>query len=245
MDAAWLEPIRAYCERHDAAFWGEPLNAVSNGAFLLAGLAAGLRERRGAVRDPAARALAALVLVVGLGSFLFHTLAVRWAMLADVIPIAIFINAYFFLAMRRFLDLGGAGALAATIAFAGFAAGLSPLIDAATGLSSARLSNGSVDYLPAALALSGVAGALLIPPKICAPPKTFPLISARRAAGRSLLGIAGLFLASLACRTLDQALCAGLPTGTHFLWHALNAGVLYGLIETARRFRLRAARPPH
>src|SRR3978361_958141 len=92
------------------------------------GWGAGLRARGGCVALPAARALAALVLVVGLGSFLFHTLAVRWAMLADVIPIAVFINAYFFLAMRRFLGLWGAGALAATIAFAGFAAGLSPLI---------------------------------------------------------------------------------------------------------------------
>jgi hypothetical protein len=234
MDAAWLEPIRAYCERTGSGFWGEPLNAVSNGAFLIAAGAAALRERRGPMRDPAARALSALVLVVGIGSFLFHTLALRWAMLADVIPIALFIYAYFFLAMRRFLGLGPAGALGATLAFAAFAAGLAPLLDAATGLSSADLSNGSVDYLPAVLALVGVAGALLIPPQSCG------LGPARREAGRRLLAIAGLFLASLACRTLDRALCAGWPTGTHFLWHALNAGVLYGLIETARRFRERA-----
>ncbi|KAB1073020.1 ceramidase domain-containing protein [Methylobacterium planeticum] len=235
MDAAWFELIRAYCERVDPGFWAEPLNAVSNAAFLIAAAAAALRERRGAVRDPAARALAALVLVVGIGSFLFHTLAQRWAMLADVIPIALFIYAYFLLAMRRFLGLGAAGALAATLAFAAFGAGLAPLLDAATGLSSAQASNGSIDYVPALLGLLGVAAGLLVTPQ------TRALAPARRVAGRRLLAIAGLFLVSLICRTLDRALCAGLPTGTHFLWHALNAAVLYGLIETARQVRGRAA----
>src|SRR4051794_39285162 len=120
MDAGWFEPVRAYCERADAGFWAEPLNAASNAAFLVAAALAGRRATRGfggavgfgagplsrtgegahrgfddaaatATFDPAALALSLLVAVVGLGSFLFHTIAVRWAMLADVIPIALFI----------------------------------------------------------------------------------------------------------------------------------------------------------
>lgn len=226
MDASWFEPVRAYCERTDAAFWAEPLNAVSNGAFLAAAGAAVLRERMGRYQDPAALVLAGLVAVVGIGSFLFHTLANRWSMLADVIPIGLFIYAYFLLAMRRFLGLSAPVAAALTVAFAVASFGLAPAIDVVTGLSSAALSNGSIDYLPAVLALVGVGTALLL----AAGP-------AQRAAGLSLIGIAALFLLSLTFRTIDRSVCPGLTVGTHFLWHLLNAAVLYGLIAVALRFR--------
>lgn len=36
-----------------------------------------------------------------------------------------------------------------------------------------------------------------------------------------------LFAASLTCRSLDMLVCNWLSTGTHPLWHLLNAGVLY------------------
>lgn len=227
MSGNWFEPIRAYCERGDAGFWAEPLNAVSNAAFLVAAF---LAYRMAAYRrDPAAMALACLIGIIGIGSFLFHTVAVRWSMLADVVPIAVFIYAYFLLAMRRLLGLGLVPAILATLAFAGFAAGFEPALDTVTGLPVGTLSNGSIAYVPAILALAGVAAGLLAP-------QTCALGPARRRAGLSLLAVAGLFALSLTVRTLDAALCASLPTGTHFLWHCLNAAVLYGLVATASRF---------
>jgi hypothetical protein len=232
MSDTWFAPIRAYCERGDAGFWAEPLNAVSNGAFLIAAAAAWRERREGP--DPMARALAALVAVVGIGSFLFHTFAVRWSMLADVIPIALFIYAYFLLAMRRYFGLGIGAALGATLLFAVVGAGLEPALDGVTGRSMAALTNGSFGYAPAVLALLGV-GAGLLRPQTCA------LGPARRQAGLALIAIAALFSVSLAFRTADAALCASLPAGTHFVWHILNAAVLYGLVATALRFRARAA----
>ena len=44
---------------------------------------------------------------------------------------------------------------------------------------------------------------------------------------------------SLAARTLDRAACGAIPFGTHWLWHLLNACVLYALIATAARYRRR------
>jgi hypothetical protein len=229
MSDGWFAPIRAYCERGDAGFWAEPLNAASNGAFLVAAFLAFRLAGSGPKRDRAATALAGLVALVGIGSFLFHTLAVRWAMLADVIPIALFIYAYFFLALRRLLGLSLVPAILTTLGFAGFAAGLEPALDALTGQWVDRLSNGSIAYAPAILALVGVAAGLLMP-------QTCSLGPARSRAGLSLLAIAALFALSLTFRTLDAALCPSLPIGTHFLWHCLNAAVLYGLIATAWRF---------
>ena len=35
----WSAPIDAYCERLGPQFWAEPVNAATNGAFLIAALA--------------------------------------------------------------------------------------------------------------------------------------------------------------------------------------------------------------
>src|SRR3546814_1971004 len=89
--------IDLYCERVGPGLWAEPLNLVTNLAFILAGvlLVVALRRAEPAVRrDPAIIGLAVLVLVVGIGSGLFHSFATRWAALAAVIPIALFILFY-------------------------------------------------------------------------------------------------------------------------------------------------------
>ncbi|MGU3362101.1 ceramidase domain-containing protein [Methylobacterium sp. M6A4_1b] len=232
MAGHWLTPIYAYCERSDPGFWAEPVNALSNGAFLVAAGLAAWRVRRAGTGDVPALLLSALVAVVGLGSFLFHTLAVQWSLLADVIPIALFIDAYFLLAMRRFFGLGLMAALAATLGFAAFNIGLEPALDGLTGRSMEALTNGSIGYAPAILALAGVAAGLLAS-------QGRPLGPVRREAGRALLGVAALFAVSLAFRTLDRAVCPAWPLGTHALWHVLNAGVLHALIAVAARYRER------
>ena len=109
MATDWTAPIDAYCERIDASFWSEPVNALSNAAFLVAAAIAFARWRRAGASDLPALFLIAAVAVVGIGSFLFHTFANRWSRLADVIPIAVFIYGYFALAMRRFFGLGACG----------------------------------------------------------------------------------------------------------------------------------------
>jgi hypothetical protein len=48
-----------------------------------------------------------------------------------------------------------------------------------------------------------------------------------RTFGNWLLIASGFFAVSLTLRTLDQPLCSTIPTGTHFLWHCLNAIVLW------------------
>lgn len=218
----WFEPVRAYCERTGADFWSEPVNALSNVAFLIAAAAAARRATRTVPADRAGLALSGLIAVVGIGSFLFHTLAVTWSMLADVIPIAVFIYAYFTLALRRYLRLPALWVAAATAGFALSGFLLTPTLDRLTGRDIAAATNGSIDYVPALLALFGMAAA------------TFRRPEARvTGTGQRLAGIGALFLVSLTARTVDRAACPILPTGTHPLWHILNAAVLYALVATA------------
>src|SRR5262245_6566510 len=105
----WAEQIFLYCERgHNPAFWAEPLNALTNAAFIIAAALATvdfLRQPRGTV-GIAEAGLIAIVIVIG--SFLFHTFATRWAQVADWGPIIVFMLAYLAYAARRLLGLNWA-----------------------------------------------------------------------------------------------------------------------------------------
>jgi len=220
---SWSEQVFAYCERgQDGSFWAEPVNAITNGAFLIAAIAALAlwRARPAQERDWAQAWLTFLIFAVGAGSFLFHTYATRWSALADVVPIGLFMVSYLVYAMRRFLGENWVVTGLATIAFVaalGFAGGVR--------CGDGRCLNGSVGYLPALFAL--VVVGLLARGR------------GRRQAGDALLLGAGVFAISLTFRTLDMDLCDMATTpahgalGTHFMWHVLNGALLFILARAA------------
>lgn len=203
----WFEPIDNYCERLDAGFWAEPLNAFSNAAFIVAGLLL-LAQWRQSPRTLSGLLLTLNVLVIGLGSFLFHTFANRWSELADVLPITVFIHLYFLLALRHFLNFRWWIAAAATLAL--FAA--TPPI----GQALLPIIGGSAFYAPALMAIFGV---------------TLAASTTDRAVSSSLFITGCLFAVSITFRAADQPFCNSLPFGTHMLWHTLNALVLYRLVR--------------
>lgn len=210
----WLAPLDLYCERAGPGLWAEPLNALSNLAFLIAAgfLLPRLAEERQC--DWPAMGFAALIAIIGIGSGLFHLFANRWSLVADVAPITLFIYAYFLLGMMRFLELGWTSALIATAAF--FTGSL--LIENAAR----PFIGGSAGYLPGLVAILTVAA----------------LARPRAPQSARMLAWAGAaFAVSLTLRTLDQPLCPGLTVGTHFVWHILNAVTLAILVLAAARAR--------
>jgi hypothetical protein len=54
----------------------------------------------------------------------------------------------------------------------------------------------------------------------------------RRVARFTLLAAAGVYLAALFFRTIDNEVCPVLPIGTHFLWHILIGLVTYLAMRT-------------
>ncbi len=208
--------IIAYCERGDFGFWAEPLNAVTNASFLIAAGVMAWRLR--GVRLPLAWALVGVLAAIGVGSFLWHTFAARWAGLADVLPILVFILIYIFAATRDYLGLRAPWALLAVVLFFPYAflvvGGLGRLVP---GIGA----NGA--YLSVALLILGYA--LYLGPR--AP-----------ATARGLSIGAGILAVSLTFRALDGPLCDVLPMGTHFMWHLLNGLMLGWMIEVYRRHRL-------
>lgn len=204
-----------YCERATELFWGEPLNAASNLAFIFAGLAGWVWLRRSGRRDWPAALLVGLVFAIGVGSFLFHTMPQRWTLLADVILIQLFSFFYFGLALARFLGLPVLVSALGMLAFFGAAFGLNAALGSLLPVSV----RGSAGYGAFVLALFGMALAAR-------------LRGARREA--ALLLIAGaVFALSLTLRSLDGLACQSVPFGLHWAWHLLNACVLALLLSAA------------
>ena len=204
----WTEPLNNYCERLDAGFWSEPVNAITNASFILAALVAFLMWRKRAPGDWLALALILITLATGIGSFLFHTFANRWSLLADVIPIALFIHVYLFAALNRFLGLRWYWAVGMT--------GLFFVASPFAGRLFAPLVGSSAGYVPALAAIFVVAALVW-------------RSSARLAKGLAAAGV--VFAASLTFRMLDMPVCDSLALGTHFMWHILNGLVLFLLLR--------------
>lgn len=201
-------PMDIYCERTDIGLWNEPLNAASNLAFFIAAALLYKLYKANNTKDPESALLIALVAVVGLGSFLFHTFANQLTLLADVIPISILVLFYLWVGLRRLLGFGALKTALLLLVFAAAAVLTSWTPDA-------YRFNGSVAYFPCLAAI--VLIALNLPRGHAARP---PILQA-----------AAIFALSLTFRSLDMAVCPGLAIGTHFLWHLLNGVVLYLLVK--------------
>ena len=210
----WTEQVLdAYCERGGAAFWAEPVNAVTNASFLVA---AGVMAWRLRGHDlPLAKALVMVLAAIGVGSFLWHTHATRWAGLMDVLPILVFILIYIFAATRDYLRLPALAAVAAVVLFFPYSIGLS------IGL------GWLVPGIGANAAYAGVALLIVL----------YGVYLRRRSpdTARGLFIGAGLLALSLTFRALDKPLCEVWPLGTHFMWHLLNGLMLGWMIEVYRR----------
>lgn len=200
----WWTPLDHYCERVGPGLWAEPFNALTNGAFLIAAATILVRQRHAGRADKQLVVLALLTASVGVGSFLFHTLANRWSLVADIVPIAVVIYSFYFVAMTRFLRLSAlvAGVLTATLLV------LSPTLE----VIAKPLLGSSASYAPGLIATFGVAFAV-------------PL-SGRGSMPRLLAASGTIFSAALVFRILDAPLCGSWSVGTHFVWHLLNAVAL-------------------
>ena len=197
-----------YCERLSPAFWAEPINALSNAAFLIAAGFLSLRLFR--ARIPLRKVMDIVVLIgllccIAVGSFLWHTLATPSTEWADIVPILIYISLYLLSFLVRIARLKPLVVVALFLLYHAVNIGLQLRYPPQTF-------NGSMFYLPslATLILMGID-------------------SKRRQhpAAKHLLLAGGMFAVSIVFRTIDFALCPVWPIGTHFIWHILNAYVLY------------------
>lgn len=200
--STWLNPIDIYCERLDSSFWAEPINAITNFSFIVAGF---FLWR---LKTPRSALMAILVILIGLGSFSFHTYANRLTGLLDVLAIALYLVAFSFLIPKQWsrdsilIQLGSVLLLIVTIVLAQLLINhLRP----------------ALPWLPPGMYL-GAWLALLI----------YALVTqySNVPAARFLWLAVIIFPFSLLSRQLDTPLCESIGP-THWLWHLLNGLTLY------------------
>ena len=211
----WTRVIDGYCERTDPSYWSEPINAVTNAAFMVAAVLMWVRCKG----LHGGQVLAAILFAIGIGSFLFHTHATAWAALADTTPILMFVLTYIFLANRDFWGMRALSAALLTAAYIPYSAALVPAFNLLP------LFHISSVYWP-------------LPALIFA--YAFLLRARTPETAKGLAIGAAILCLSLTARSLDETLCESLPFGTHFLWHCLNALMLGWMIEVWRRHMLEA-----
>lgn len=200
----WSAQFDGYCERADFTYWAEPINAVTNAAFILAAVIMWRRARGLAM----AEVLCLLLFAIGVGSYLFHTHATLWAMTADVLPIGAFILVYLFAVNRDVVGLRTPFALIATFGFFPYAA--------------------AVVWITQQHAFFQISNFYWsVPLLLCL--YAMPLRHRPGILPGFLIGAALLSL-SISLRSVDEMLCPTLPLGTHFLWHILNAVMLGWMI---------------
>lgn len=194
--AKGTEYLDVYCERSYPGFLAEPWNFFSNAGFLWVGMWQIKRSQK-----PMPKFLGVLSILVGLGSALFHSLATRWAQLADIIPIFCLIMSFFLYYQIRILKWS----LLQTFFGSTFVVILTLL-----GIKFLHFPeiNGSEGYLGTLLTLGILA------------------FWERHEVHHWIFRAFVLFFFSLIARSIDHYFCPGFQTGTHFVWHILNALVI-------------------
>jgi hypothetical protein len=210
----------AYCERVGMGVLAEPLNAFSNVSFLLAAWAAWVLATRTGALSAGVRALILLGASVGVGSILWHMVPNMWTLILDSVPILVFIVWFVWLYARNVVGIRPPLAAAVAAAFVVATFLVFPL---------AGVLHGALVYTPGLIVTLALG-----------------LYQAReRSVERfTLLAAAGVYLAALFFRTIDNEVCAALPIGTHFVWHLLIGLVTYLamrtlILTTATRSRTR------
>lgn len=191
-----------YAER---LWWGnaEPINTLSNAAFIFAAWAITRKLHRENRPIAPLLALIGLACTVGLGSGLWHAWPTPVTKLMDLIPILLFQLVFLWQYLRQRIALprwqtAVAVALYATVNY--FMLQVPPYF------------NGSILYLPTIVVLFGLG--------------TYHFFSLQPQP-ELLFQATLVFCVALFFRTVDMWVIGVFPIGTHFLWHTLNGLLLY------------------
>ena len=201
----WFTSLNIYCERHGAGFWNEPINALTNLIFILAGFMLVLNTRQ----NKLCIFLSLQIILIGVASFLFHTFANILAGLIDTVSIMLFGVTYIFGSNYYLLKLNTITSIIIALCLVPFSFFVSQLATISFGSL-----NGSTWYLSFIILFL-----------------TYSYLIRKEFAQMSviLLCSALFLLISIFFRTIDIMSCNIIPVGTHFVWHIMN-GVLLGTL---------------
>lgn len=201
-------PYGLYCEHTDFLI-REPINTITNAAFFISALLLWRfwrqQQQVNQQSDYSSLTLIVLLVGIGIGSTLWHATQTRWGGFLDVLFIQLFLlfylGSYFFYAAQwqRWKIF-----LAVPLFIVGsfYFPQVWPL----------EFARSSAVYIPSLLIVSLFA---------------VHQYSHHKKISRYLAIAAAVFTLSVTIRASEKYLCAYVPFGGHFMWHFLNAIVLY------------------
>ena len=195
--------VDLYCERIDPGFWAEPVNALTNIGFVFAAWFTWRLAVHKQTQDPGIAVITVMIAAIGVGSFLFHTMATPLTRWLDIIPIFVFQLLYIGFYTRRIINLPVAVIGILLLVF---------VTAAVYGRQFPDVINGSLIYAPALLVII-ILG--------------WYHYQGRKVERGLLLAAASIFLLAIFFRSIDNLICPRFILGTHFLWHIMNAVVIY------------------
>jgi len=189
-----------YCERTSLEAFAEPVNAISNIAFILCGII--IFFRKGMKLNP----LPYLVIFIGLSSFLFHYIPSNFFSTLDVFSILLFVIIYNIMLTKNILNYSFLYSFLSSLILI--------LISFLIGILLHKTVIGSSSFY---------VGLVLYMVYIFFFLKKVSNV-------RYFFIATFLFIISLVFRTIDIYICNYIFFGTHFIWHILNSLVIYYLI---------------
>ena len=203
------QSIDIYCERTSPEIFSEPINFITNVAFWITFFLLLKKHNKKHYEYEGIRIysfiLIVLVFLIGTGSFLFHLFGNLWSLLADTVPIMIFILLYLYLAVRYYLKK--------TLAVSAFAIFLFLILNYSLSYFGIQEISSYLMALFSMLIISYI---------------TYRENKLDISYGLLLSSI--IFIISLGFRQLDLYACTQFSLGTHWIWHILNSILLYTLV---------------
>lgn len=191
----------------------EPLNLITNIAFIIGAILVFRMlkfYKQLTLKNLDIIILNALLFIIGLGSAAFHSIPNGLTVKLDVIPIEAFIFIYLAVFYIRVIQVPKIMALLILVAFIGVTIFFGKTFNPGT-------LNGTIMYVPTYLMI-------IIMILLMVFVKQNPLYL-------HLINTTVIWTFSLAFRTMDMQICSySHQIGTHFLWHLLNAIVLYRML---------------
>lgn len=193
-----------HCERQNTQSFFEPLNSISNAAFLISAYYAHKYIKENKIQDKNIQKLPYVIGLMGIGSFMFHSFRNQITNYADVIPIYFFIVFSIFIALQKLIKKKSL-VYSLIVTFG--------IVQLGIYFTLLNYLYGSINYIATLTTLLILAYAIYRKyGKVLLQPMIFFI---------TIFGVALIF------RNIDFIICPYFRIGTHYMWHILIALTTY------------------
>lgn len=186
----------------------EPLNAISSIAFILAGIGVYKLLKKNRIQKVEYKALVILIILIGIGSFIWHATGNLYVLILDVVPVALSFALITYIFLSKIIRNRRLALLIALL--------LLPIRFFISSFAPTDIISSLVRNL-----INFIVFLVII-------------ALAFKKYGKSAfqgLGVLAIYLFAIIMRGIDLQVCSTFLIGTHFLWHIFNALAAYLAVQ--------------